>query len=126
MYPVGSNGASQAILDARCLADRLAASASVGEALAAYDAERRPVTAEIVRANRAGGPEHVIDAVESAAPDGFERIDDVIGRSERESIAKGYARLARFAREQVDPVAPRRRSLLSRRQPRAHRPEVRR
>jgi 2-polyprenyl-6-methoxyphenol hydroxylase-like FAD-dependent oxidoreductase len=101
MYPVGSNGASQAILDARCLADRLAAGGGVDEALAAYDAERRPVTAEIVRANRAGGPERVIDAVEAAAPDGFERIDDVIARGERESIVKGYARLAGFAPDQV-------------------------
>jgi 2-polyprenyl-6-methoxyphenol hydroxylase-like FAD-dependent oxidoreductase len=102
MYPVGSNGASQAILDARCLADRLVASASVDQALAAYDAERRPVTAEIVRANRAGGPERVIDAVEAAAPDGFERIDDVIARGDREAIVKGYARLAGFAPDQVN------------------------
>ncbi len=102
MYPVGSNEASQAILDARCLADRLAASASV--ALAAYDAERRPATAEIVRANRAGGPECVIDAVEAVAPDSFERIDDVIARGERPAIVAGDARLAGFAPDQVNGV----------------------
>ena len=54
MYPVGSNGASQAILDARCLADLLAAE-PVGNALAQYEAIRRPATADIVRSNRAGG-----------------------------------------------------------------------
>ena len=53
MYPVGSNGASQAIIDAQCLARHLKAASSVPEALAAYDAERRPAMAKIVVANRA-------------------------------------------------------------------------
>ena len=73
MYPVGSNGASQAILDARCLADLLAAASMPAHALAAYEADRLPKTAEIVRNNRKGGPEGVIDEVERRAPDGFER-----------------------------------------------------
>ena len=52
MYPVGSNGASQAVLDARALTRHLASGASVPDALAAYDAERRPMTSEIVLNNR--------------------------------------------------------------------------
>ena len=59
MYPTGSNGGSQAILDALALARHLTSGAPLAEALAAYDAERRPATAEIVRANRRGGPEGV-------------------------------------------------------------------
>jgi hypothetical protein len=59
---------------------------------------------QIVRANRAGGPERVLDAVEAAAPDGFERIDDVIDWTAREAIVKGYARLAGFAPDQVNHV----------------------
>ncbi|MBO0742559.1 MAG: flavin-dependent oxidoreductase [Hyphomicrobiaceae bacterium] len=102
MYPVGSNGASQAILDARCLADSLAGSEHARSALAAYEAERLPKTAEIVRNNRRGGPEGVIDEVERRAPDGFSRIDDVLSRAEREAIVKGYAQLAGFAKEQVN------------------------
>jgi 5-methylphenazine-1-carboxylate 1-monooxygenase len=102
MYPVGSNGASQAILDARALARHLASSASVSEALAAYDAERRPPTAEIVLANRKGGPEGVIDVVEARAPDGFTDIDSVASRTEREAIVRGYASKAGYAREQVN------------------------
>ena len=47
-------------------------------ALAAYEAERLPPTAQIVRMNRKGGPEGVIDAVEALAPDGFTNIDDVL------------------------------------------------
>ena len=78
MYPVGSNGASQAILDARCLGDWLARAEHPMHALAAYEAERLPPTAQIVRMNRKGGPEGVIDAVETLAPDGFGNIDDVL------------------------------------------------
>ena len=97
MYPVGSNGASQAILDARDLAARLVDSA-VPMALAAYDAERRPRTAEIIRLNRIGGPERVVDVVSARAPEGFERLDDVISPEERAAIAGGYAVSAGFAK----------------------------
>jgi 5-methylphenazine-1-carboxylate 1-monooxygenase len=101
MYPVGSNGASQAILDARCLADCLARAEHPRQALAAYEAERLPLTAEIVRSNRKGGPEGVIDAVEALAPDGFSDIEQVLPYAEREAIVRGYAQKAGFAKEQV-------------------------
>ncbi|MBX6372630.1 MAG: flavin-dependent oxidoreductase [Acetobacteraceae bacterium] len=96
MYPVGSNGASQAVLDARCLA-ALLAERPVEEALAAYEAERLPKTAEIVRSNRLGGPERVVDVVSERAPDGFARLEDVISREELAAIAGGYAKMAGFA-----------------------------
>jgi 5-methylphenazine-1-carboxylate 1-monooxygenase len=104
MYPVGSNGASQAVLDARALAQRLARN-DVADALAAYDAERRPMTAEIVLNNRKGGPERVIDVLEERAPDGFADVEAVASHAEREAIVRGYAAMAGFAREQVN--APR-------------------
>lgn len=96
MYPVGSNGATQAIIDARCLADRLA-ELGPEEGLAAYDQQRRPATAAIVAANRSGGPEEVIDAVEALAPDGFDDIDAVLPRTQREQIVRGYAETSGFA-----------------------------
>ena len=96
MYPMGSNGASQAVLDARCLADLLAAQAPEA-ALAAYAAERLPKTAEVVRANRKGGPERVVDEVSARAPDGFAQLEDVISREELAAIAGGYAQMAGFA-----------------------------
>lgn len=102
MYPVGSNGASQAILDARCLAEHLAGSSDIADALAAYDAERRPATSAIVLANRKGGPEGVIDMIEARAPDGFDDIDAVATREEREAVVRGYASLAGFAKGQVN------------------------
>jgi 2-polyprenyl-6-methoxyphenol hydroxylase-like FAD-dependent oxidoreductase len=102
MYPVGSNGASQAILDAAALARHLASTATVEEALAVYDAERRPATAEIVRANRCGGPEGVIDLIEARAPDGFDDVEAVADFAEREAVVRGYASMAGYGREQVN------------------------
>jgi 5-methylphenazine-1-carboxylate 1-monooxygenase len=102
MYPVGSNGASQAVLDARCLVDRLCSAEHVYHALWQYEQERLPVTAQIVRMNRKGGPEGVIDAVEARAPDGFKNIDDVISYEERKAIVRGYASTAGFTQAQVN------------------------
>jgi 5-methylphenazine-1-carboxylate 1-monooxygenase len=105
MYPVGSNGASQAILDARCLADRLVGAEHPWHALWTYEQERLPMTAQVVRTNRKGGPEGVIDAVEERAPDGFSNVDDVLPFEQRKAIVRGYASTAGFAREQVNKAA---------------------
>jgi 2-polyprenyl-6-methoxyphenol hydroxylase-like FAD-dependent oxidoreductase len=105
MYPVGSNGASQAILDARFLADRLKHAEHPVQALWTYEQTRLPMTAEIVRMNRRGGPEGVIDAVEARAPDGFSNIDDVLSLEQRKAIVRGYASTAGYAREQVNKAA---------------------
>ncbi|MEM1047016.1 MAG: flavin-dependent oxidoreductase [Pseudomonadota bacterium] len=101
MYPVGSNGASQAVLDAIALADLLSAKDGP-EALAAYDNLRRPATAEIVRLNRKGGPERVIDLVEQRAPDGFEDLHDVATPDELRAIVGDYNTMAGFAQNQVN------------------------
>jgi 2-polyprenyl-6-methoxyphenol hydroxylase-like FAD-dependent oxidoreductase len=102
MYPTGSNGASQAILDAAALARHLRSKSSITDALAAYDAERRPVTEAVVYANRHGGSEGVIDLVEARAPNGFDDLDGVASYAERAAIVAGYARLAGYTREQVN------------------------
>ncbi|SPJ26014.1 flavin-dependent oxidoreductase [Palleronia abyssalis] len=91
MYPVGSNGASQAILDARCLTDALARAEHPRAALWAYEKERLPKTAEVVRTNRIGGPERVIDEAEKRAPAGFTDIETVLSFEERKAITGGYA-----------------------------------
>jgi 2-polyprenyl-6-methoxyphenol hydroxylase-like FAD-dependent oxidoreductase len=96
MYPTGSNGAAQSILDARCLATLLSELAPEG-ALKAYEAERLPKTAEIVRSNRRGGPERVMDLVAERAPDGFSCLEGVVTSAELAAIVGGYARLAGFA-----------------------------
>ena len=63
----------------------------------AYEKKRLPMTAEIVRSNRRGGPEGVIDAVEQLAPDGFTDIEKVLSYAQREAIVRGYASKAGFA-----------------------------
>jgi 2-polyprenyl-6-methoxyphenol hydroxylase-like FAD-dependent oxidoreductase len=96
MCPIGANGASQAILDARVLARELALRPSVEAAVAAYDAQRRPATAAVVEANRLGGPMRPLRLVHERAPDGFERIEDVLSARELADIAADYKRTAGF------------------------------
>ncbi len=102
MYPVGSNGAAQAILDARSIADSLKIAEHPMQALQLYESDRLAKTAEIVRLNRSGGPERVIDEVEKRAPAGFDYVDRVLSHGEREAIVKGYAGKAGFALSQVN------------------------
>lgn len=97
MYPVGSNGAAQAILDARSLADNLARAEHPREALYRYELDRLPKTSEVVRTNRIGGPERVIDEVEKITAQRFKNIDKVLSHKKREAIVKGYAQMAGFA-----------------------------
>lgn len=82
MVPIGSNGATQAIMDAQALADALSASADLDTALAAYENERRPLCARIVEMNRREGLDAILDRVEALAPEGFARLQDVIDPAE--------------------------------------------
>jgi 2-polyprenyl-6-methoxyphenol hydroxylase-like FAD-dependent oxidoreductase len=98
MYPIGSNGASQAILDARVLTGCLRYHADdLERGLGRYDEIRRAATAEIVLANRRQGPEAAMQLVEDRAPGGFARISDVVSDSELAAIAESYKRLAGFS-----------------------------
>ena len=96
MYPVGSNGASQAVIDARVLAREIALQPSIEHAVAAYDTARRPATAAVVQANRQVGPEQCMELVEQRAPNGFTNLDDVISQRELEEISRSYKRTAGF------------------------------
>ncbi len=96
MYPVGSNGASQAIIDARVLARELALQPTVEAAVAAYDESRRPATAAVVLANRQVGPEQCMEIVEARAPDGFTDLDAIISPQELAELSNSYKRKAGF------------------------------
>ncbi|MBM3395630.1 MAG: flavin-dependent oxidoreductase, partial [Betaproteobacteria bacterium] len=102
MYPIGSNGATQAILDARSLCDALVACDDVREALARYESDRLPRTARIVVANRGQGPDHVLEIARQRAPDGFGHIHDVIPQQELETIALGYKKIVGLDMESVN------------------------
>lgn len=96
MFPVGSNGATQAIIDSRVLAHALATHNDIDEALAFYERERRPAMTKIQQINRSMGPERVIDLVHRRAPDGFDKIDDVISREELAQVSSEYAEAGGF------------------------------
>ena len=109
MYPIGSNGASQGILDAEKLAKELERRRDVRDAFQAYEEERRPATANIVLMNRQNGPEQVMQIAEERAPEGFEDIESVIPLTEREEIALRY----KMAGCRICPVEPRTSGALS-------------
>lgn len=94
MYPVGSNGGSQAIIDgrvlARCLSRCLSQGLTPEAGLAAYEAERRQTVNKIVLANRNMPVDEVLDMVSARAPDGFERIEDVLSAAELAALRDAY------------------------------------
>ena len=102
MYPIGSNGASQAILDAEALAEALGTQADIQQALLDYESIRRPATTRIVLMNRQNGPEQVMQLAEERAPNGFAHIHDVISQQELEEIAVRYKQTAGFSLAQVN------------------------
>ncbi len=99
MYPIGSNGASQAILDVDALVKALRENADPVEALAAYERMRLPATAAIIRANRQNGPEHCMQLAEERAPAGFQRIEDVFAAGELQAMADKYKVLTGLKRD---------------------------
>ncbi|MCY1226099.1 5-methylphenazine-1-carboxylate 1-monooxygenase [compost metagenome] len=101
MYPIGSNGSAQAILDARCLVDSLLGTQDTPYALREYEAERLPRTAGIVLRNRMNGPEQVMQLAQERAPQGFSDIEQVIPRAELEAISLRYKQLAGFDRQSM-------------------------
>lgn len=98
MYPIGSNGASQAIFDAEALAQELSGG-DVVTALGRYAARRLPVTARITESNRRQGIDVMLDIVEQRAPDGFDDLEAVLPAAELNAIVADYKKLASQDRE---------------------------
>jgi 2-polyprenyl-6-methoxyphenol hydroxylase-like FAD-dependent oxidoreductase len=102
MYPIGSNGASQAILDAKALADSIASNKNIQQALMEYEQQRREPTSKIVLTNRENGPDKIMEIMEQRAPDGFAELNDVITHEELETIANQYKKIAGFEKQTVN------------------------
>jgi 2-polyprenyl-6-methoxyphenol hydroxylase-like FAD-dependent oxidoreductase len=97
MVPRGSNGAGQAIVDARALADCLSTHRDPVEALRAYQAMRLEPTAEVVRMNRKNPPDAILREVYLRTGDRpFKRLEDVISQDELRAISDGYKRVAGY------------------------------
>lgn len=93
MTPTGSQAGTQAIVDARCVAAELLAGPDPEAALLRYDARRRPEMNNVTLANRTFGPETALQLAEERAPNGFERLEDVISRQELESFPTEFRRI---------------------------------
>jgi 2-polyprenyl-6-methoxyphenol hydroxylase-like FAD-dependent oxidoreductase len=96
MYPIGSNGATQGIIDARALAYHLAKIPDPIAALVAYEEARREPTSKIVLGNRAQGPDKVLELARQRATKPATDLAEVLPMAEREEIAADYKRLAGF------------------------------
>ena len=100
MYPRGSNGSAQALIDARTLAVELATHADPLVALQSYEVKRRDVTSRIVETNRSLPPDFINIKVDELAGDKpFRHIDDVISQKELGAISEHYKKIAGFSLE---------------------------
>ncbi|MDP3195267.1 flavin-dependent oxidoreductase [Tabrizicola sp.] len=105
-YPVGSNGATQAIIDARKLGAAFRDHGATREALLAYEAEMRPRAEGILRANRGKGPDAVMQMVEDRCGGVFADIETVIPRAELAAHAEHYKKLSGFSIDTLNAQPP--------------------
>ncbi len=106
MYPTGSNGASQAIVDARVLGAQMIQHGVGPKALAAYDSQLCGPVSQLVLRNRGAGPFGLLNMVDERCGGEFDNIDDVIPPGERAEFMAGYKAAAGFAIEKLN-SAPR-------------------
>src|SRR5207237_4256603 len=100
MVPRGSNGAGQAILDARALTAALRANAGAVAALAAYEKQRLEATTRIVLTNRTNPPDAILREVFQRTRDKpFNAIEDVISREELVGLSESYKQIAGYSKE---------------------------
>jgi 2-polyprenyl-6-methoxyphenol hydroxylase-like FAD-dependent oxidoreductase len=98
MYPRGSNGAAQGVIDARTLAECLAKGGDPRDGLRAYETARREATGKVVRTNREHPPDFINIKVEELTGDKpFDNLDDFITQDELRALSDNYKRIAGFA-----------------------------
>jgi 2-polyprenyl-6-methoxyphenol hydroxylase-like FAD-dependent oxidoreductase len=105
-YPVGSNGASQAVVDGRVLGAQFLTHGVTPAALQAYEALVRPQTSRVTLANRGAGPIAVLQTVEDRSGGNFTRIEEVMSHQELSDHAANYKRLAGFDIEALNQRPP--------------------
>jgi 2-polyprenyl-6-methoxyphenol hydroxylase-like FAD-dependent oxidoreductase len=106
MYPTGSNGASQAIVDARVLGAAIVRHGSTHEALKAYDAKLCGPISELVLRNRGAGPFGLLNIVDERCGGEFDEIDAIVPAEERAKFMAGYKAAAGFAVEALNSAPP--------------------
>lgn len=106
MYPVGSNGASQAIVDARVLGASMLQHGVTSAALRAYDDKLCADISALVLRNRGAGPFGILGLVDERCGGVFDDIDAVIPRDERDAFMARYKAAAGFAIETLNAAPP--------------------
>ena len=106
MYPTGSNGGSQAIVDARTLGACMVEHGATVEALAAYDKALCGPISQLILRNRGAGPFGLLNLVDERCGGTFDNIDDVIPPDERTAFMAGYKAAAGFAIEKLNAAPP--------------------
>ncbi|MDO9412885.1 MAG: flavin-dependent oxidoreductase [Pseudolabrys sp.] len=106
MYPTGSNGASQAVVDARVLGAAMVAHGVTPDALAAYDAQLCGPISQLILRNRGAGPFGLLNMVDERCGGTFDNIDDIIPPAERTAFMAGYKSAAGFAIEKLNRALP--------------------
>lgn len=106
MYPTGSNGGSQAIVDARELGAAMVAHGVTEAALAAFDAKLCGPISQLILRNRGAGPFGLLNMVDERCGGTFDNIDDVIAPEERAAFMAGYKAAAGFAIEKLNAAPP--------------------
>jgi 2-polyprenyl-6-methoxyphenol hydroxylase-like FAD-dependent oxidoreductase len=106
MYPTGSNGASQAIMDARVLGAALLEHGVHSRALQAYDTQLCAEISQVVLRNRGAGPFGLLNLLDDRCGGVFDNIDDVIPKVERDEFMQRYKTAAGFAAERLNAAAP--------------------
>jgi 2-polyprenyl-6-methoxyphenol hydroxylase-like FAD-dependent oxidoreductase len=102
MYPTGSNGASQAIVDSRVLGAAMIKHGVTGAALRAFDRQLCEQVSQVVLRNRGAGPFGLLNMVDERCGGTFDDIDDVIPQAERAAFMAGYQSAAGFAMEKLN------------------------
>ena len=106
MYPTGSNGASQAIVDARVLGAAMVEHGLTPAALRAFDLKLCEPVSQIVLRNRGAGPFGLLNLIDERCGGTFDDIDDVIAPEERAAFMAGYKAAAGFAVEKLNAAPP--------------------
>ena len=103
MYPRGSNGSAQALIDAATLAGLLARGGDPAQVLQDYEAQRLPATAKVVETNRTVPPDFIImkaDELSGGRP--FPgTIEDLVSEEELRRISDDYKKVAGFTLDKV-------------------------
>ena len=102
MYPTGSNGASQAIVDARVLGAQMVSLGVTREAIESFDKELCDPISQVVLRNRGAGPFGLLNILDERCGGHFDNIDDVISEDERSEFMAKYKAAAGFAMDRLN------------------------